>query len=202
MNPDHLHFVRAVLVGEEGATCVSTGLHAGTNPKQTTNLIYPVHAALGLSVRETLLEGRQPILVEGVSDQVYLSALKTLLIRKKKLAPKRELVFIPCGGAKGASTVAAIVMGKEQELPFVLLDSDTIGVSTTKALKSGLYASNPERVLLIGDIIDMALAEIEDVLPQETVPNVVSRLLPRADSDEFDQLVEAAAYPPSSRGLR
>lgn len=193
VNPDHLDFVRAVFVGDDGATCVSADLRAGTNPKQTTNSIYPVHAALGLSVSETLLEGCQPILVEGVSDQVYLSALKTLLIRKKKLAPKRELVFIPCGGAKGASTVAAIVMGKEQELPFVLLDSDTIGVSTAKALKSGLYASNPERVLLIGDIIDMARAEIEDVLPQEMVANVVTRLLPRTDSEDFDQIVEAGA---------
>jgi hypothetical protein len=39
----------------------------------------------------------------------------------------------------------------------------------------------------------MARAEIEDVLPQETVANVVTRLLPRTDSEDFDQIVEAGA---------
>lgn len=193
VNPDHLDFVRAVYIDEHGATAVSADLRAGTNPKQTSNSIYPVHAALGLSVSETLLQGCQPILVEGVSDQVYLSAIKTLLIRKKKLAPKRELVFIPCGGAKGANTVASIVMGKDQELPYVLFDSDTVGASTAKSLQGSLYASNPKRVLLVGDLIDMARAEIEDVIPRQLITFVITRYLPRTDDDDFDAICDCKA---------
>lgn len=193
VNPDHLDFVRAVYIDDTGATAVSSDLRAGTNPKQTTSSIYPVHAALGLSVSETLLQGCQPVLVEGVSDQVYLSAIKTLLIRKKKLAPKRELVFIPCGGAKGAATVASIVTGKDQELPFVLLDSDSVGVSAAKALQTSLYADSPGRVLLVGDLVDMARAEIEDVIPRDLIMSVITRYLPRTDDDDFDVVCDPKA---------
>jgi hypothetical protein len=186
VNPDHLDFVRAVYVDGDGATAVSSDLRAGTNPKHSTNSIYPVHAALGLSVSETLLQGCQPIVVEGVSDQVYLSAMKTLLIRKKKIAPKRELVFIPSGGAKGAATVSSILAGKDQELPFVLLDSDSIGNSVTKSLRDGFYTQNPTRVLQVGEITALPGAEIEDVMPTDLMLTLIMRILPRVDDDDFD----------------
>ncbi|MFM9872113.1 MAG: AAA family ATPase [Fimbriimonadaceae bacterium] len=186
VDPDHLDFVRAVYVDGSGLTSVSADLRAGVNAKQTFNSIYPVHAALGLSVSETLFQGCQPIIVEGVSDQIYLSAIKTLLIRKKKIAPKRELLFVPSGGAKGATTVASILAGKDEVLPVVLLDGDTIGQSSAKSLKSGLYEKSVDRVIDIGVLLSMPGAEIEDVLPRGFMAERVVRTLPRTDPPEFD----------------
>ncbi len=186
VDPDHLDYVRAVYVAEDGATAISADLRAGVNPKQTANSIYPVHAALGLSVSETLFHGCQPIIVEGVSDQLYLSAVKTLLIRKKKIAPKRELLFVPSGGAKGATTAASILMGKDEVLPVVLLDGDTIGKGAATSLKSGLYQKAPKRVLDIGDLLSMPGAEIEDLMPRQLIAKRVTRILPRSDATDFD----------------
>lgn len=186
VDPDHLDYVRAVYVDEAGATAISADLRAGVNPKQTSGSIYPVHAALGLSVSETLFQGCQPVIVEGVSDQLYLSAVKTLLIRKKKIAPRRELLFVPCGGAKGATTVASILMGKDEELPHVLLDGDSIGKSAATSLKAGLYQKAAKRVLDVGDLLSMPGAEIEDLMPREFMAERVTRILPRTDAADFD----------------
>lgn len=186
VDPDHLDYVRAVYVAEDGATAISADLRAGVNPKQTANSIYPVHAALGLSVSETLFQGCQPVIVEGVSDQLYLSAVKTLLIRKKKIAPKRELLFVPSGGAKGATTAASILMGKDEELPFVLLDDDSVGKSAATSLKSGLYQKSAKRVLNIGELLSMPGAEIEDLMPGQMIAERVTRILPRSDAADFD----------------
>ena len=51
--------------------------------------IYAVHAALGLTVSDVLLQGSQVVVVEGPSDQFYLSAIKNALIRDQKFAPQR-----------------------------------------------------------------------------------------------------------------
>ena len=57
----------------------------------------------GLNVAESLLLGCQPVIVEGPSDQFYLTAIKTLLLSGGKITPKRELVFPPSGGTKDRS---------------------------------------------------------------------------------------------------
>ena len=100
VDSNHLERVRSVYINSDGKTVVSPDLRAaerlkGKNQPQS---IYPAHAALGLSVSDTLLVNCNPVLVEGESDQVYLSALKNLLISKGSISPLKEIVFIPTGG--------------------------------------------------------------------------------------------------------
>ncbi|MBK6991057.1 MAG: ATP-binding protein [Chitinophagaceae bacterium] len=77
VNPDNLANVKAVFVDEEGTSTVSSDLRK--NSKVAHSSIYPVHAAIGLTISETLLLGCQPVLVEGQSDQIYLQAIKNHL---------------------------------------------------------------------------------------------------------------------------
>ncbi|MDU2805862.1 MAG: hypothetical protein E7C20_06120 [Veillonella sp.] len=48
----------------------------GEKKKNATGAVYAVHAALGLSVSEELLNGCDLIVVEGQSDQFYLNTIK------------------------------------------------------------------------------------------------------------------------------
>ena len=98
-------------VDDNGQTAVSTNLRAGQSAAQTKS-IYPVHAALGLSVSDTLFQGCRPSVVEGHSDQMYLSGIKTALVGMGKLRPTRELLFVPTSGVKAIKTVAAILGGR------------------------------------------------------------------------------------------
>ena len=96
----------------EGKTVVSPDLRAaerlkGKNQPQS---IYPAHAALGLSVSDTLLINCAHILVEGESDQLYLSALNNLLVSKGKITPLKDIAFIPTGGVKGIKATSAILI--------------------------------------------------------------------------------------------
>jgi len=138
VDPDHLDRVKAVYVNEAGATVVSPDLRASQSKEAQRRSIYPVHAALGLTVSDTLLQGCQVVVVEGQSDQLYLSAMKILLIAAGRIAPARELVFVPAGGVRGAGAVIAITTGTEDALPFVLLDSDAPGLKLATQLRTGL----------------------------------------------------------------
>lgn len=81
------------------------------------------------------------MLVEGESDQVYLSALKNLLISKGKIAPLKELVFIPTGGVKGIKATSAILSEVNEIKPLVLLDGDKPGLKMATELKGDFYAA-------------------------------------------------------------
>lgn len=85
VDPNHLDRVKAVYVKDDGTTGVSSDLRAGEKEPAQTKSIYPVHAALGLSVSDILLTGAQPVIVEGISDQFYLSAAKIMLIQPADL---------------------------------------------------------------------------------------------------------------------
>ena len=88
---------------------------------------------------DTLLIGCQPVLVEGASDQIYLQLMKTYALSQGKYVNEKELVFIPTGGVRGMSPVIKIISGRDNDLPFVLLDSDTAGKEKKKTLEKGLY---------------------------------------------------------------
>ncbi len=191
VDPDHLDRVKAVYVDEAGATVVSPDLRASQSKDAQRRSIYPVHAALGLTVSDTLLQGCQVVVVEGQSDQLYLSAMKILLIAAGRIAPARELVFVPAGGVRGAAAVIAITTGTEEALPFVLLDSDAPGLKLATQLRTGLYQGAADRVLLADAYANgLAGAEIEDLASAPVVSTEVRRLARGHDKD-FDEVVEA-----------
>jgi len=124
---NHLERTKVVFVDDKGYTKVSEDLRAGEKKKNVTGAVYAVHAALGLSVSEGLLNGCNLIVVEGQSDQFYLNAIKQYLISTNKISPVKEMIFVPAGGVKSVKQLASLIAGKQQELPVVVLDSDKSG---------------------------------------------------------------------------
>lgn len=135
---DNLANVKAVFIDSEtGRTKVSSNLRY--NETDAEKSIYPVHAALGLTVSDTLLLGCKPILVEGPSDQIYLNLIKRFLIGNGSLKYSKEIVFIPTGGVKSMSPISKLVASRDNDLPIVFLDSDKTGEDFQKQLRSGKY---------------------------------------------------------------
>lgn len=179
IDADRLDRVRKVYVDEGGGTVASDDLGQARSKggHRDTGATYAVHSALNLSVSESLLLGCTPVIVEGPSDQHYLSAIKNVLISKGRIQPSAELVFPPSGGAKTAKIIASILVGRDDALPFVLLDGDKAGQQAAKSLRDGLYAASPDRVVLTDEAFEaICETEIEDLLPSSLVVQVLDRL--------------------------
>ena len=175
VDADRLDRVRKVYVAADGSSKATADLRAADGDIGQRGAAYAVHAALGLSVAESLLLGCAPVVVEGASDQHYLSGIKNILIAAGRLKPGRELVFPPAGGTKGVKAVAAILGGRDEELPVALFDSDEQGRATAQALRAGLYAGDPGLVLEIETFTGMPDSEVEDLIP----PAIIARELDR-----------------------
>ena len=201
IDQDHVDRVRVVYVDQSGATAVSADLRASSGPE--TKSVYAVHAALGLSVSDAFLQGGTSVIVEGTSDQTYLSGIKNVLIARKKLAPRRELVFVPAGGAKGVNTIAPIVAGKDETAPVVLLDDDRQGRQFAEQLRKGpVYSGSADRVLNVKDYTSIQGSEVEDLL-QSYVIAVASRVFRGPSEEDFEDVARLGEpMVPRDRSIR
>lgn len=175
VDADRLDRARKVFIDVDGTSKASPDLGVRDGDPSQKGAGYAVHAAIGLSIAESLLLGCTPVVVEGASDQHYLTAAKTLLIAAGRLKPGRELVFPPADGAKGVKAVSTILMGRDDELPIVLLDSDEAGRTFAASLRKEMYAKSPELVLEVAKFAGMDNAEIEDLIPVEIFVSVLDR---------------------------
>jgi len=192
---EKLDRVRAVYVDDLGYTAVSSDLRASASSNVKAKSIFAAHAALGLSVSDVLLIGCQPVIVEGISDQFYLTAIKNLLVQAGDIKSSKELIFIPSGGVRGIRTIASIVSSKENDLPFVVLDSDQRGRDMAGKLKADLYKAEPQKVILIGDVLSLPNAEVEDLIPTNNIAKAFSRKFRPSDSDQDFEDVANATTP-------
>lgn len=186
IDADRLDRVRKIYIDASGGTVASSNLGAGRSRSGTreAGATYAVHSALNLSVAESLLLGCEPIIVEGPSDQHYLSAIKNILVSRSLIRPSMELVFPPSGGAKTAKIIASILLGRDDTLPFVLLDSDSPGKQAAKALKESLYAGHESFILNTDQFIDgIQNTEIEDLIPPELIIELIDKMERRPDTD-------------------
>lgn len=182
---------RVVYVDNDGFTVASSDLRQG-NDSLNQKSIYAVHAAMGLSVSDILLQGCQPIIVEGPSDQHYLNAIKIYLINKGLIAPKQELIFIPCGGVKGVVGITSILGSKNDDMPFVLLDSDKSGIDAKKKLLGGLYKESPNKIKSIENYVKIQNSEIEDLLPISLLIKGIDHIFNQIEDVSFEDEYDAS----------
>lgn len=179
VDPDHLDRVKAVYVDERGNTVTSQNLRAREVDTAQGQSIYAVYAALGLSVSDTIFLGCQAVIVEGQSDQIYLSFIKIYLIGEGLIKPHREILFPPAGGTRGVKPIVSILGVTDDELPYVTVDSDEAGRKMADQLRAGLYKPAPDRIILVGDVLGMMDAEVEDLFPQDYLSRIITRYIQR-----------------------
>ena len=185
IDTENMDKAKVVYSDDRGKTVVSNDLRKSTKGNSDKS-IYAIHAALGLSVSDVLLQGCKIVIVEGTSDQHYLNAIKNYLINKKRINPLYEIVFVPSGGVRNVASISSVVGGKNNQLPFVILDSDESGLSFKNKLSNGLYKDEMKKILEVKTFSNMDGSEIEDLLPIELFEKPINKLLRDSDEDFSD----------------
>lgn len=184
VDPMNITRTKVVYADENGITNISDNLKIKKKVAQKS--IYPINSAIGITISDTMLIGTKPIIVEGVSDQIYLTYIKRQLMKQKDTNFEEELVFMPVDGTKNIKPVVAIITGKEEELPIVLLDSDTAGKDKKKALEKVLYKDDKDKLISIEDFIHRKVdnSEIEDIMDENVIEDVINREF-HSDVEDF-----------------
>ena len=107
------------------------------------------------------------------------------MIKTKKYTPQKELVFIPSGGVKGISGVVSILCSKNDELPYVIVDSDVSGKDAVKKLKSGLYKDAHDKIIEIYSITSIENSEVEDIIPISLLERTINHFFNSVEDEDF-----------------
>jgi len=159
MVPTHrLDSVRTVNIAEKTGTTVTN------DPTGDSRTLFPLQAALGYDLAQSLFIGPNNLVIEGVTDFWILSSVSSYLSDGGKVALNSELTLTPAGGAQKISYMVALLTSESLNV-LVLFDTEK-GSETTKneLLKSKLIRE--QNVVFISEAFHTAPSEadIEDLL--------------------------------------
>jgi len=131
MVPTHkLDSVRTVSIAEDVGTTVSN------DPTGDAKTLFPLQAALGYDLAQSLFVGPHNLVVEGVTDFWIVSAVSEYLNDESKEGLHRELTVTPAGGAQKIHYMVALLTSEALNV-LVLFDEEKDARATRNDLVKG-----------------------------------------------------------------
>jgi predicted ATP-dependent endonuclease of OLD family len=128
----------------------------------TPDSLFPLQGALGYEIYQTMFIGPNSLVVEGVSDLLYLQTISALLQSKGEEGLKSEWVITPVGGSDKVPTFVALIGSQNHLNVAVLVDYQKKDKQTIENLyKRKLMAKN--QVLTFSDFTNKDESDIEDM---------------------------------------
>ena len=172
----HLERVRTVF--REGPKPQKTVVTNELRPTGDRDTLFPIQAALGYSIAQTLFLGKRSLIVEGITDYWIIRALSNCMAGIDGMSVLHEdTVLIPAEGTSNLMPLASIMVastGVGSRRLLVLLDSDKAGRIAQKRLTDQLGGELP--AMMLGDVWGLDRASIEDIVPRDLYVEVVRGL--------------------------
>ena len=130
--------------------------------------IFPLQAAAGYAMVRGLFQHNKNVLVEGMSDYLYLHSLNLHCHALRRQGLPEDIYITPCGGSKHVGHIASLFLGQKVR-PVVLLDGDDAGRVRKNKLLKELYSGHEQAVLMLGDVLEMEECEIEDIIGEAAI---------------------------------
>lgn len=115
---DRLHRVRTVFSDSE------TSIVTDSIQQKDPNTLFPLQAALGYDIAQNLFISKKNLLVEGVSDLMYLTQISEYLKSISKIGLNDDITIVPSGGLDKVASFISLLRGSKLSI-FCLLDSFT-----------------------------------------------------------------------------
>lgn len=165
----HLDWVRTVNITEDDGTTVTN------DPTGDRRTLFPLQAALGYDLSQSLFLGGSNLIVEGVTDFWVLSAVSEFLISEGRQGLDPGLTITPAGGAQKIPYMAALLASENLNV-LVLLDHEKDAAATKDDL-SKRKVLREQNILSVLDAFPQddqpKEADIEDLLDDEVYQKLV-----------------------------
>ena len=140
----------------------------------TPDSLFPLQGALGYEIYQTLFVGPNNIVVEGISDLMYIQTISILLQDKNKTGLSEGWTITPVGGADKVPTFVALIGAQTNLNVAVLIDYQKKDQQNIENLyKKKLLRK--KHVLTYADFVSANEADIEDMFDPEFYLKVMNR---------------------------
>ena len=140
------------------------------------NTVFPLQAALGYSLAQTLFLGPNCLLVEGPSDLLYLQTMSTILSDSERESLNEKWVITPVGGADKLATFVSLIRANQLNI-CVLMDVSTQNTQRVENLVNKHFL-NSKNIIQLNEFVHGNEADIEDLFTVEEYLSVVKTAYP------------------------
>ncbi len=156
IQPDRLDRVRTVQDIDEEGTKISADVS-----RTDSETVFPLQAALGYDLAQTLFVGPHNLLVEGPSDILYIQLFNQALAAKAMATLDARWVLVPTGGADKVATFVSLLGGNQLNVA-VLMDISGNSMQRIKNLQANAKL-RANALVLISEVTSAKEADIEDL---------------------------------------
>jgi predicted ATP-dependent endonuclease of OLD family len=114
IDSDQLHRVRTVLDTPSGAR-ISESIE-----EKDPDTLFPLQAALGYDIAQNLFISKNNLLVEGVSDLLFLNVMSSVLQAEGRESLKESITIVPVGGLDKVATFISLLRGSKLNVACLL----------------------------------------------------------------------------------
>lgn len=162
-----LDSIRTVSITEEGTL-------VNNSPVGDSKTLFPIQAALGYDLSQSLFVGQNNLVIEGVTDFWILSSVSEYFADRGMICLNKAITLTPAGGAPKVPFMVALLSSQELNV-LILLDKEKEGEST----KAGLLKSKlmrEENIIFASEAFGEnknTEADIEDLFEPEVYEDLV-----------------------------
>ena len=134
--------------------------------------LFPLQAALGYELTQSLFVGENTLLVEGPGDILYIQALSDALRQQKRVGLDERWIMCPAGGIDKIRPFASLFAGND--LNIAVLSDQAAGdrrkiddLRKAEILKAGQFHT-------IAELLDVPEADIEDLFTPALFVDIVN----------------------------
>lgn len=132
----------------------------------TEDSLFPLQGALGYEIYQTLFIGPNSLVVEGVSDLLYIQAITSVLQNRGREGLSSDWTITPVGGSDKVSTFVALLGSQTNLRIAVLIDHQKKDQQKIEELYKRKLLKK-KNVLTFADYVDGTEADIEDMFSPE-----------------------------------
>ena len=135
--------------------------------EKDSDTLFPLQAALGYTIAQNLYVSPKNLLVEGISDLVYLNHFSALLKEKGKEGLSDDISIVPVGGADKIATFISLMRGNELSTVCLL---DTFTDQKARAHLDRMVEQKiivGKKILFYHMVVGTVFADIEDLFKKE-----------------------------------
>lgn len=130
--------------------------------KATSDTLFPLQAALGYEIYQNLFVGPNCLIVEGVSDLLYIETMSNLLRELNMTELSNKWIITPVGGITNVPTFVALIGAQGNLNLALLLDNRTKDEQKISNLhKERLITRN--KILTYADFTQERESDVEDM---------------------------------------
>lgn len=141
--------------------------------QKDANTLFPLQAALGYSIAQNLFINENNLVVEGISDLVYLNYMSSMLKENGRQGLNDDIVIVPVGGADKVLAFISLMKGNELNI-VCLLDTFTEQKpkANVKNLVKNKIIKEGNLKFYDGFVDNLDIANIEDIFSVKNYLNL------------------------------